>query len=65
MKWISIEDKFPQSDTFVLVCLHRKFQKVSYYFQDSYGKWFSTDYDIWGQEYTDAVTHWAVLPELP
>jgi len=65
MKWISVDEEMPRSDTFVLICLCGKFQKVSYYFMDSFGKWFSTDYDIWDKVYTDEVTHWMPLPKLP
>lgn len=65
MKWINLDDQFPQSDTFVLVCLSGKSIRVSYYFQDSYGKWFSSPDDIWDKYFTDFVTHWATLPEFP
>ena len=65
MRWIPIEDAKPKSDTYILVCLCRKFRKVSYYFYDSYGQWFSTDYDIWDKMYTDEVTHWMPLPDPP
>ena len=65
MEWIKVEDNLPLSDTYVLICLCGKFQKVSYYFQDSFGTWFSTDYDIWDKIYTDEVTHWMLLPDIP
>lgn len=65
MKWIDVNEKFPLSDTYILVLLCGKFPKVSYYFQDSFGKWFSTDYDIWDKVYTDEVTHWMPLPKPP
>jgi hypothetical protein len=63
--WINIKEGFPDSDTYVLICLNQKFIKVAYYFWDSYGEWFSTDYDIWDKVYTDHVTHWMPLPGLP
>ena len=63
--WININENHPDSDTYVLVCLNEKFIKTSYYFEDSFGRWFSTDYDIWDKEYTEFVTHWTPLPELP
>ncbi len=63
--WTSIKDSMPISDEYVLVCLWGKFIKTSYFFKDSFGEWFSTDYDIWDQQYTDAVTHWMYLPDLP
>lgn len=65
MEWISIKDKLPDSDTYVLILLSVKFATVSYYFEDSFGKWWSDNWDIWNKEYTDDVTHWMPLPELP
>ncbi len=64
-EWISIDKSMPESDKYVLVVLWGKFIRTSYYFKDSNGYWFSTDYDIWDQQYTDAVTHWMPLPVLP
>ena len=65
MEWISVKERLPESDTYILICLCNKFQKVSYYFRDSFGNWFSTDYDIWDKTYTDEATHWMPLPESP
>ncbi|KKL81110.1 hypothetical protein LCGC14_1998090, partial [marine sediment metagenome] len=56
MEWISIKDKLPDSDTYVLILLSVKFATVSYYFEDSFGKWWSDNWDIWNKEYTDDVT---------
>lgn len=65
MKWMSVKKMMPSSDTYVLVCLSGKFQKISFYFEDSFGKWFSTDHDGWDKKYTGSVTHWMPLPDLP
>lgn len=65
MKWINVKDKLPNSDNYVLICLHGKFLRTSYYFEDSFGKWFSSTDGIWDKYYTDAVTHWMPLPEPP
>jgi hypothetical protein len=64
-KWIDINKQLPDSDTYVLVCLNNMFIMTSYYFQDSFGKWFSSADEIWDKYYTDDVTHWALLPVLP
>jgi len=65
MKWIDINKQFPESDTYVLICLYNKFIMTSYYFEDSYGKWFSSADEIWDKYYTEAVTYWMPLPSLP
>jgi len=70
MEWTSVKDRLPEnrppdSDTYVLVCLHGKFLRISYYFEDSFGKWFSSPDEIWDKYYTGAVTHWMPLPSLP
>ena len=64
--WIDVNEKLPNSDTFILVCLLGKFLKASYFFKNSDGSNnFSTDYDVWDCIYTDYVTHWMPLPEPP
>lgn len=64
-KWVDINERFPENDAHVLVCLNGVSIRVSYYFYDSLGHWFSTANDIWDQYYTGAVTHWSLLPEMP
>ena len=63
--WKKLKKEYPPSDEYVLICLCGKFLKVSYYFEDSFGKWFSTDYDIWDKAYTNEATHWMPLPKIP
>jgi hypothetical protein len=66
MNWHKYSKKnHPPSDTKVLVLLNGKHYAVSYYFEDSYGKWFSSDWNIWDKTYTGYVTHWSHLPRLP
>ena len=76
-KWISTKIKLPNSDTMVLVLLAGRCIRVSYYFEDSVGSWFSDASDIWDQrygcspeprkgheDYEQYVTHWMPLPEI-
>jgi hypothetical protein len=64
-KWIDVNKQFPDSGTRVLVCLNGKLIMTSYFFEDLFGKWFSSTDEIWDKYYTDSVTHWAILPEMP
>lgn len=64
-KWIDINKQYPDSDTNVLVCLNGQAIRVSYYFQDSFGRWFGSADAIWDKYYTEDVTHWMLLPEMP
>jgi len=69
MKWNKIEDGDPGykgSDTHYLVVLHNRFIVTSYFFIDSFGTYWSSQWDIWDKYYSDGkVTHWAKLPRLP
>ena len=65
MKWIKERKRHPDSDTYILVCLNGMVIRTSYYFRDSFGKWFSSPSEIWDKYYTNDVTHWMPLPELP
>lgn len=65
MKWIKVKKRLPESDTFVLVFLSPGTITLSYYFKDSYGKWFSDQWNVWNKEYTKYVTHWMPLPKKP
>lgn len=75
--WISVHDRLPESDTEVLVLIANRFVRVSYYFSDSLGSWFSDVDEPWdkrfgrsperrkGNEgYPLVVTHWMELPEI-
>lgn len=64
-EWINVDDKLPETDTYVLVCLHGKFIRVSYFFEDSHGHWFSSADHIWDIRFSEAITHWMPLPALP
>ncbi len=69
MKWNEIEDGTPDckgTDEHYLVMLYGKFMTISYFFVDSFGHWWSSQWDIWDKYYSDGeVTHWAKLPSLP
>lgn len=69
MKWNKIGDGSPDfkgSDEHYLVMLHGKFMTVSYFFVDSFGHWWSSQWDLYDKEYSDGeVTHWARLPNPP
>lgn len=69
MKWNKIEDGAPDdkgSDQHYLVMLHGKFMTISFFFVDSFGHWWSNQWDIWDKQYSDGeVTHWAKLPPSP
>lgn len=70
MEWISVKDKLPREETYVLVC-----QKDIN--QSSYGPpriWIATysnnrreewDSGEWGDWRLKEVTHWMPLPETP
>jgi len=66
-KWIKVENELPKiGDRWYLIMLWNKWVSIAYYFQDSYGHWWSTQWDIWDKEYSDGeVTHWQELPEKP
>ena len=65
MDWISIERKFPESDKLYLVMIHHKFISISYYYEDSFGKHWSSEWDVWDHAYDDTITHWMPLPDKP
>jgi len=76
-KWYRIEDGTPDdygvkrgdfvgSDKLYLVMLHSKFMTISYFFADSLGRWWSTQWDVYDKEYSyGEVTHWAEMPIKP
>lgn len=68
MKWNSadIDPGFEGSDQHYLVVLHDRFITISYFFIDSYGHWWSSQWDLWDKWYSDGeVTYWAEMPKLP
>jgi len=65
MKWVDAQKKEPLSDTHVLVLLHGKFPAVSYFFIDSFGHWYSSEWEIYDKAYDGDVTHWMPIPKLP
>lgn len=67
MKWNSVIDKYPdKSDNYYLVVLHGKFVTISYFYRDSIGCWWSSQWEVWDRVYSEGeVTHWAEIPKLP
>ena len=67
--WINVDDKMPESDRRYLVSLRpvgmEGFIAVSFYYEDSFGQWFSDQWNIYDRIYTDDVTHWMEIPEGP
>ena len=54
------------SDEYYLVMLHGKFMAISYFFVDSFGYWWSSQWDVWDKYYSGGeVTDWAELPDTP
>jgi len=64
MEWKKVDKDLPQSDTFILVMLFEKVIATAYYYEDSFGKWFSPARSIWDRTYTSQVTHWMELPKF-
>ena len=64
MELIEVRKQLPKSDTYVLAILHGRFVTVSYYFEDSFGSWWSSQWSIYDQKYTHVVTHWMPLKEI-
>jgi len=58
-------NKYPPSDTYILVALRNRFVRESYYFSDCHGKHFSSVDRKWDGAYTIWVTHWMPLPIAP
>jgi hypothetical protein len=70
VKWKEISKHgHPQdkgSDTYYLVMLHGFVMTISYFFIDSFGPSWSSQWDIWDKAYSDGeVTHWAECPDGP
>ena len=69
ISWISVDYLMPESDRRYLALLDEKgregFITVSFYYEDSFGQWWSDQWNIYDRIYTDSVTHWMELPEPP
>ena len=63
-EWISVKDRLPESDSFCRVKLKNN-EKIfdSHFYEDSYGKWWSSVKNIYDRNYTTRVTHWIPLPK--
>ena len=69
IKWNKMEDGDPgeeRADEYYLIILHGKFITISYFFIDSFGPSWSSQWDIWDQCFNSSrITHWAECPKLP
>ena len=57
MKWISVEDRLPDSDTHLIVCHDDGGVGTAFFYNDL----FSRDW----RSIFDDITHWMPLPEPP
>lgn len=77
MKWHSIDKdgdpvqfsekrgRWAGSDEAYLVVLENKWITTAFFFADSYGHWWSSQFEPYDKYYTGMVTHWAKMPKLP
>lgn len=66
--WISVKDKLPDSNRFVLVCNDDGHMMIAQYIEETAQwqyKYINYDVDIWDDEEQGPVCWWADLPELP
>jgi len=59
------ENSWAGSDEVYLVVLENKWVTMSYFFVDSFGHWWSSQFEPYDKYYTGMVTHWAKAPKLP
>ena len=67
-KWISVKDRLPANDTYVLGAFKSTVIGAKYHAVDckvSDGRWVMLGNDRVGDTYTDTPTHWMPLPEPP
>ena len=67
-KWISVKDRLPENDRFVLVCNDDGHMLVAQYIEETAQwqyKYTNYDVDVWDDEEQGPVCWWAELPEPP
>lgn len=68
-QWISVKDRLPEVDEYVICFGMRPLQNEPFVEQGRYnewGQWQTCDWDgCGGYEYFDKVTHWMPLPPPP
>ena len=66
--WISVKDRLPENDRFVLVCNDDGHMLVAQYIEETAQwqyKYINYDVDVWDDEEQGPVCWWAELPEPP
>lgn len=66
--WISVKDRLPDSNRFVLVCNDDGHMMIAQYIEETAQwqyKYINYDVDIWDDEEQGPVCYWAYLPEPP
>ena len=66
--WISVKDRLPENNRFVLVCNDDGHMMVAQYIEETVQwqyKYINYDVDVWDDEEQGPVCWWAELPEPP
>ncbi|MBQ1779541.1 MAG: DUF551 domain-containing protein [Acidaminococcaceae bacterium] len=66
--WISVKDRLPDSNRFVLVCNDDGHMMIAQYIEETAQwqyKYINYDVDVWDDEEQGPVCYWAYLPEPP
>ena len=66
--WISVKDRVPDSNRFVLVCNDDGHMMIAQYIEETAQwqyKYINYDVDVWDDEEQGPVCYWAYLPEPP
>ena len=66
--WISVKDRLPDSNRFVLVCNDDGHMMIAQYIEETAQwqyKYINYDVDVWDDEEQGPVCWWAELPEPP
>lgn len=66
--WISVKDRLPDSNRFVLVCNDDGHMMIAQYIEETAQwqyKYINYDVDVWDDEEQGPVCYWTYLPEPP
>lgn len=66
--WISVKDRLPDSNRFVLVCNDDGHMMIAQYIEGTAQwqyKYINYDVDVWDDKEQGPVCYWAYLPEPP
>ena len=67
-QWVSVKDRLPENNRFVLVCNDDWHMMVAQYIEETAQwqyKYINYDVDVWDDEEQGPVCWWAELPEPP